>query len=335
MKNRTVLLSAIAVAAMLAFPIQYSEASSGWTVYSSQLDENGSAVYSSLGSAGTGYSDTIHLDVPLPVKVLYPSEQEAKKTVLDSVNDAFAAKYLDDPMFIWLWDYPIKDISADTAVETVTAGESGTYYFVSSVSFDLSVPERFAGKTESVMKEIENSGKTFTGSESSVSKSIVGYLSNVKVREDSEGTVSCIYDALCEKSSSYPGIAAAFNYLASSGGLKSVTVCGNYYSQDKSEVRYWNAVSVNGMTYASDAAGGLSACGLLSDVPGGIFSSVYGADLDVMKENGLSAPELEREGFQYPDDTPFLEKYGAYIILLIISAVLVIAMFKAVRDGSV
>ncbi len=327
---------AFAVAMLLALPVQSADSEGAGDVYASQLGENSSAVYAELSKISGSVEASQTITAEFPRVVLFQTEDDAKGYAASEVSDAAAAKYLGDPYFIWLWDLPVKSIEVVPVITSVTlSGDPAVYYAVSSVSFQLSVQEKYADSVEKTLNEIRDALKKYSGSESGIAKSIVKNLSGISKKDDGEGEISDLYDALVKKSSSSAGIAAAFTYVAVNNGLDAATVKGMYYG-DSSEgtAAYWNECAADGKWYAVDAAKGLTMVGSATPVSGSSFASVYYPELDLKDPNGLIPPGLEREGFPYPDDTPFYVKYGPIIFMAVIGLIVVAALFAGMRQGN-
>jgi hypothetical protein len=63
------------------------------------------------------------------------------------------------------------------------------------------------------------------------------------------------------------------------------------------------------------------------------FGATHTPDPDLTVHNGLVAPDLAREGYEYPDETPFLQKYGAYILVGLMAVIMVVMLYIGARDG--
>ncbi len=325
------LLTLVAVALLLV-PSSCSDADAASSAYVSQLDENGKAVYDSLSVFATSQDAVLTINADFPRIELYDDEQSAKNAAILTVNNALAAKYLSDPYGIWLWDLPVKSVEIEPAISPISLGEK-SYYTVVSVSFDLSVPEKYKTTVSETLKEVKDAAKTFEGTESEKAKAIAKHLSGI-TKEDEEGTVSDLYDALVNKSASSFGVAAAYTYLAGINGVDAVTVKGDYYgSTDEGKTYCWNAVCLDNAWYGVDCYNKCIMAGSGTKVSTVPFISAYLSDLDMKSPNDLVSPELNRTAYPYPDDTPFLEKYGAYILVALMVAIVVASLYYGVRKG--
>ena len=334
MISRTGMLLTLVAVALLLVPTSYSYADGSSSEYVSQLDENGKAVYDSLSVFETSVDAVLSISAEFPRIVLYDSEESAKNAAILTANNALAAKYLSDPYGIWLWNLPTKSVAIAPEVSPITLGDK-SYFTVVSVSFDLSVPEKYQEDVPKILKEVKEAAKTFSGSDSDKAKAIAKHLSGIS-KEDEEGAVSDLYDALVKKSASSYGIAAAYTYLAELNGLEAVTVKGTYYgSTDEGSSHCWNAVRVDNVWYAVDASKNCIMAGTGTAIGTATFASAYSANLDMKDANDLVSPDINRTAYPYPDDTPFLEKYGAYILVALMVVIVVASLYYGVRKGYV
>ena len=143
-------------------------------------------------------------------------------------------------------------------------------------------------------------------------------------------------------------MAAAFTYLCKENGLTAQTVLGQVMKSTDGETAtgYWNVVEDEGKWYGVDStwnsgdarnclmAGSTTKVSMSQDVSSR-FGATHLADIDMKTDNSLFAPVLETEGVQWPDDSTFLEKYGAQILMAIVGIVFVLAAIYAIRTGSV
>ncbi len=350
-----VLLSAVFVAPALA---EQSDAAST-SDYSSQLDDNSKAVYDELTSKFVMYENSLDFNVGFGHPVLFDDADAAEAYAQSAVYDALTAKYLSDPLSIWLWDFPVTGAEIASKVDSNVYVQGKSYYAVSSVSFKLTVPERYMDDPETQVNEIQNclaevkdaaQSLTISGSVGSEVKTINNHLLGVKVTEDEEGKISNIHDALCKKSSSSAGIAAAFTYLCTINNIESLTVKGTVFTDFNDTEKgfhtgYWNVVRDDGKWYAVDVSMNSKdssqylMVGSNTDIKNGNvgerFSSTHVADLNMKSDVDLVAPELNKTAYPYPDETPFLEKYGVYIIVALIAIILVAFMLYAVKTGNI
>ena len=334
MISRTGMLLALMAVALLLVPSSCSAAEGSDSSYVSQLDENGRSVYGSLSVFETSNDAVLEITAGFPRTVLYQTEDAAKIAAAQTVNDALAAKYLSDPYGIWLWDLPVKSVEVVPEVAPMKIeGDQKAYYAATSVSFKLSAPEKYQSDVASILDEVKKSAKTFNGSDSDKAKAIAKHLSGIS-KEDGEGTVSDLYDAIVKRSASSFGVAAAYTYLAGLNDLEAVTVKGLYYgTSDEGKSGCWNAVRTGDAWYAVDATKNMIMSGTGTKIGSATFASSYSADLDMKDDNSLVPPEIGRTAYPYPDETPFLEKYGAHILVALMVAVVLISLLYGVRKG--
>ncbi|MBQ8179995.1 MAG: hypothetical protein IJ026_06135 [Candidatus Methanomethylophilaceae archaeon] len=330
----------------------------GGSFYQSQLDPNGNAVYEALGSLRGDYSNSATVEVALPTPVMHADAAAAEAYAVGTVMDALAARYMGDPLIVHLWDLPVSvpDVGVTTSVVTVSGdgGASGRYHTASSVTFTLTVPADMLDDPATEANELADrmeglkavaKGMTVSGEVPSEAKSLVGKLSGTKVVSDPEGEVGNMYDALVIRSSSSAGIAAAYTYLCTLNGIDAVTVPGTVYGSDgEGTAAYWNAVLYDGGWYAVDVCSDRSAddgeyvmAGASTSVPVGkdteMFSAVNVADTSVVVPNSLTSPGLVRDGYEYPDDSTFFERYGAHIFMVVLVGIIVACIVYGIRSG--
>lgn len=334
--------------------------------YMSHLSDSGKGLYTALDAEFTKLMEdpkdiaSISYDIGTPV--LFPMTDEGKEAAKSQagamVGDVLAAYYLTNPFPIWMWNYPVTDVSADVAIEKVSVkvgGETTEWWAVTSVSFQLSVPEQYiddpdteSNETADAMAAVEAKMTEVTGSVEDKVSAINDILRGVKSTDDEEGKVSNIHDALVTGTSSSAGVAAAFTYLCKENGLTVQTVLGQVMKSTDgvTATGYWNVVEDEGKWYGVDAtwnssdarnclmAGSTTKVSMSQDVSSR-FGATHLADIDMKTDNSLFAPVLETEGVQWPDDSTFLEKYGAQILMAIVGIVFVLAAIYAIRTGSV
>ena len=320
--------------------------------YMSQLDENGCAVFNALGGLLGNYDNTAVVDVTFDSITLFEDEGSARAYAGSVVADALAAKYYSEPLIPHLWDLPVTYPEVIVNISEATLSDNPVkYYIVTGVGITLSVPADVqddpntdTNELESKVNEVKDAVRSFSPSGSNDAdkvKSIAGHLKTVRSAEDDEGEVSNIYDAVVTKRSSSAGGAAAFTYYCMANSIESVTVRGLVYDGSESSVEYWNAVRTGGSWYAVDTvmynegnkaylmAG--SATQVVKGETPERLSTTHVEDLDLSQPNGLDAPTLNKTEYPYPDDTPFLVKYGGWIILALIIAIAAFFMVKAAR----
>ena len=249
-----------------------------------------------------------------------------------------------------------------------TDREPGAESIPVSVSFSVTVPSDFADSPDTAQNEIsqavsalrEAAAEVKVGGSSTPDKvvSIAGALGSVKAVDDAEAveatedqegspaTVSNAYDALVTGESSSAGVAMAFTYLCGINGVTAATVAGTVVtdSEGATERGYWNVVWDGERWYAADVTvydgddrsplmAGMST---LVPVSGGVlrgFGSTHVADPDLAAPNSLAAVQVPAEGYEWPDDRTFLEKYGTHVMAAVIVAVIVAVILYALRNG--
>ncbi|MBO4569344.1 MAG: hypothetical protein J5674_05265 [Candidatus Methanomethylophilaceae archaeon] len=336
-KTGAALMLALALAACL--PACAVDASDADSFYRSQLDDNGLAVYDAVSARVSSTEHSLDMSVEFPTPVLQSTAESAEKYAVQAVNAALAALYYDSPLLIWLWDLPLKTVDVSVSTEkAVLSGDGKEYYIAVSVSFTLESPSRYSGTpVQDAMRQVEDacSGLIYSGNDAEKAKSIYRHLSGVSSKQDAEGEISDIHDAVCGKSSSSAGVAAAFTYIAAKNGLGACTVKGLSYSDFSDGVdRYWNSVLSGGSWYAVDVGEGFVMAGSGTKEGGDVFGSTHVASLDMKSPNGLRAPDLARAGYEYLDETPFFQRYGAYVLVGVMSAIVVAMLYVGVRNGS-
>ncbi len=335
-KTGAALMLAVALAACLSACL--ADASDAESYYRSQLDDNGRAVYDAVSACASSDDRILEMEVGFPAPVLQSTEESAKGYAVRMVNAALASLYYESPLLIWLWDLPLKSLDVSVSTEkAVLSGDGREYYIAVSASFELESPGRYSGTpVQEVIRQAEEacSGLVYKGNDAEKAKSIYKHLSGVTAKKDAEGEISNIYDAVCVKSSSSAGIAAAFTHIAKINGLDACTVKGTSYAgSSEGEEYYWDAVRSGGSWYAVDVKGGCLMAGSGTKDGDETFGSTHSASLDMKSPNGLRAPDLAREGYAYPDETPFFQKYGAYVLVGVMSAIIIAMLYIGARDG--
>lgn len=354
MSPKSVWLMGIAMIAILAAPVMAAAADGAageaGSYYRDQLDADGAGLYDHMVSVFDGLEaqPTDEARVSYTMAPYQGTESDAVAHAESTVNDALAALYLSDPSYIWLWDYPITDVTVTTVTESTEAGVSV------SVSFALSVPERYADDPDTDANEVaeaiqalDDAIRTFDGDLRSKVSSINDVLREVRESDDEEGTISSPLDALDRRESSSAGVAAAFTVLCNANGVDCLTVKG-YAPDDEAEdgrtVAYWNVVCEDGLWYAVDctlnsdtARNCLMAGSTTHMVVGNVterFGGIRSADLDMTDTNSLEAPSIQVVGVEWPDDRSFFDKYGLYIFLVIVGAIVIGVIIHAMRAGN-
>ncbi|MBR7006427.1 MAG: hypothetical protein IKH98_05975 [Candidatus Methanomethylophilaceae archaeon] len=337
MISKTGAVLALALALLACVPAYAADASDVGSCYRSQLDGNGIAVYDAVAALGASQDRTLDLTVEFPVPVLQQTRESAEGYAVKTVAAALASLYYESPLLIWLWDLPSKTVDVVPSVDTaVLSGDGKEYFVASSASFSLKAPDKYSSTpVQDVLKEVKDacSGLTYQGNDAEKAKSIFKHLSGVSLKKDDEGAISDIHDAVCAKSSSSAGVAAAFTYMASLNGLDACTVKGMLYDGSEGAIHYWNAVHSAGSWYATDVEAKFVMAGSGTREGGDPFGATHTPNPDLTVHNGLVAPDLAREGYEYPDETPFLQKYGAYILVGLMAVIMVVMLYIGARDG--
>ncbi|MBR2347624.1 MAG: hypothetical protein IKA66_00640 [Candidatus Methanomethylophilaceae archaeon] len=355
---RSKLMSCLALASALTVllaPVvaDGSDAVEG-SFYIDQLDSNGLCVYNELDCLISNYESNVTMSVKFEHPVLFETEDAAREYAQSTVNDALVAKYLSSPMIVHLWDLPVTDviITETLSKSQVSGGVTGTYWSITQVAFDLSMPADITDDPNTSQNEVaeilgdikdECRSMTVAGEGAEKARNIASKLSFVKVVSDEEGVISNIYDAVCLGKSSPAGIAAAYTYLCQINGLDAVSVAGDVYEGSKDgTVGYWNVVNVDGW-YAVDVSctnkgyDGAVMAGSAGEVTKDKTSEVYGimhyANLDIIMENDLLAPSIVRESYDFEEEESFLDKYGLYIFATAIMLIIAVTLYHGVRTG--
>ena len=330
-------------------------------VYGSQLDANGRAVYdataSAIAAALEAPVNTLQVTVSLPEPVLCADTPAAEAYARGVAEEALAALYYTDPMAVWLWDLPVAAPAVDVSTGSVELVASGaelgqTVYFTPvSVTFSLSVPSDMADDPETEADELSErikavedaaSGVTVSGSVSEKVKAIADRLVGVRDSDDAEGQVGNVYDALVANSSSSAGIAMAFAHLCQLNGVEAVVVAGTVHSSFGEDAHhgYWGLVRDGDSWFGADLtwydgddrsvlmAGYATQTSAVA--AGERFGVTHIADM-----GPLDAPAMAEDGFAWPDDSTFLEKYGTHVFAVVIVVVIVGTLLYAVRKGNI
>lgn len=333
--------------------------------YVSQLDANGLAVYEtvteSFAEAMSDPENEMSFEMELPFPVLFDSTEEAEAYAEETVNSALAAIYYTDALAVWLWDLPVTEVSVETSTAVVTLSQSGTqyrqgYFVAVKVAFTLTVPEDMMDDPDTeenellgYLQEVEEAMAFEASGDDTASKvrSIANHLYGITVEDDEDGAVSNVYDALVTGTSSSAGIAAAFNLLCQYNGIESMTVRGTVYTDpdDEGSAGYWNAVLDDGVWYLCDVswydgsdrsvlmAG--SNTELESTAAGERFGGTHVADLDLASGNGLQPVAVSVAGYDWPDESTFLDRYGTSIVAAIMVAMILGVFVYAIKKGNV
>ena len=65
------------------------------------------------------------------------------------------------------------------------------------------------------------------------------------------------------------------------------------------------------------------------------FGATHVADLDMTSGNSLVPVAISAEGYSWPDDRTFMEKWGTHVFAVIIVAVIVGVFVYAIRKGNI
>ena len=329
MSQKTIALLAIAsVLALLSAAAVPVSGEASTSHYKDALDSDGQALYDALK---VRFAEAM-TDVPETLDISFDSEVGDADTATAMVNKVLAAYYLSDPSPIWLWDTPVKEVDVGLSEKN-----SGVY----AITFTLSVPDAFKDSAKDAVKALEEKLVTFDGTNREKVSAINDRLRNVSSKTDGEAEVSNVYDALVTGKSSSAGIAAAFTALAVKNGLTAVTVYGDVKTSGGSEKGYWNEVVDDGKWYAADSTWNSKTskncllAGAFTQVTNGEISTGFGATHSADAFRELSAPDIEANGVEWPDERGFVEKYGVYVFGALVAIIVVWAMMHAVRAGDI
>lgn len=278
-----------------------------------------------------------------------------------------------EAIWLWDLPISSPEVTVECGLAEITYPDTdrdpGTYSIPVSVSFSVSVPSDFTDSPDTAQNEISQAisdlreaAEDIGVNASQVPDKVIAItqaLSSVRdiddqeaveATEGSEGqpaTVSNAYDALVTGESSSAGIAMAFTYLCERNGITAATVRGTVVTNSggATETGYWNVLWDGERWYATDVTvyngddrdplmAGMSTLVLVSDmsVTRG-FGSTHVADLDLAASNSLSSVTVPADGYEWPDDRTFFEKYGTHVMAVIIVAVIVGVILYALRNG--
>ena len=321
--------------------------------YRGQLDANAAGLFDELSATfGSAESvETLEIKYVFKDPVLFGEENEARAYALETVRAALAAYYLTDPSPIWLWNLPASpvdeaDVTRTVIPVTITYDGIKVYQAPYTVTFTLSVPEKYKADPAKAVSEVKEKMQTFEGTVREKATGINDILRNVKSATDKDGEVGNIHDALVSGSSSSAGVAAAFTVLAKASGLEAFTVAGQVMTGDGSatETGYWNVVKDEDGWYAVDSTRNGSSwrnC-LLAGVTTQIdlagqqerFGATHTADVFFLGAR-LNAPQISSSGYDWPDDRSLVDKYGTYVFGAVIAVIIVATLLHAVRRGDI
>ncbi|MBQ3686176.1 MAG: hypothetical protein II933_07565 [Candidatus Methanomethylophilaceae archaeon] len=357
MKATPIIALAIIIASTMVLAAAPSDGANGESYYYSQLDANGKAIYNELSNKGH-YEPSFTVTVQLPGVVLFDFADAAEAYAKDVLTVALWAKYLSEPMFVHLWNLPVEAVAGTVTVSegTVTVDEDiKTGFVATSVKFTLSVPSKLAEDLESRMKAVKTAAQSIsngvTGSNNaemakSIAKAITKDCKFTESMDADEGSVSNIYDCLVLGESGSRGFGQAFSLVCQLKGVEAITVNGSYF-KDKTERidSMWNAVECDGKWYDVDLInyklgyGGTIMAGTTTNLTNNnssrLHATVYVPERITGKSIDLMPHEIEREGYEFPDERPFYEKYSDYILLAGVAAIIIAFMAYAVRTGNI
>lgn len=343
---------ALSAVLLIAFPLAAEAAdASGGQDYVSQLDANGSGLYDHMTDRFEEMyddpEDTAVFSYTLAYQPAFATQDAAYEYASSFVHDTLAAYYLTNPYPIWLWDYPVTGATVNSVIEPAT-GEDGTVtYVLISVSFQLSVPDEFADDVAGAIQALSDAVGTYEGDTVGIVTSINDLLRGVTVTDDSDGEISNPYDALVTGSSSDAGIAAAFTLLCQANGVTAITAMGQVESDSDEgySTGCWNLVLMDDGWYAVDCtlnssdANNCLLVGVSDAVTVGNLNERFGGNrtsgIEMADEVSLSVPHIVYSGYEWPDETSFIDQYGAYIVLLIMMVIIVAVLVHAIRSGNV
>ncbi len=346
MKAKTVaVLTVFCIIAVIAVQSEQMDGATD-SDYISQLDSNGQAVYDVVTFRfaneinGANPQTTVQITVMLTNPVLFEDEESSTVYVEGIVNDALAAIYYTNAEAIWLWDLPVTSVEVVVRCDSVTISssetgtETGSYITPTMVTFALTIPSDFISEDGSgntameALNAIRDARIQVSGTVPEKVQAIAGFLYGITVADDKEDTVSNVYDALVTGSSSSAGIAAAFTYLCAFNDVTAQTVKGTVVTgtAGTTSAGYWNVVlytdSDADIWYFVDVTqynrddrapllAGMSTLILLpsADAYHG-FGSTHVVDLNLASSNSLSVPSVPAEGYAWPDDRTFFERWG-------------------------
>lgn len=348
--------SAVILAVAFLMAVACAPALSGDTAdtdsgYASQLDANGKQIYTEVVSAVTSAledpSNTLTVTVEPARLVVFDAKEDAASYSEDIVKKALFAVYYSMPMAAWLWDLPVSDPEAEPTIEIVKVSSESdpskvkSYWCISEIVITMTVPDAIAdddstedNELKAALDKVQSAVKAYSGDDATKAKAIADDLRTIKAKDDGEAEVSNLYDALVDRKSSSAGIAAAFAYTAQSNGLDSLTVYGIVGTG--SGTGYWNIVRLDGGWYGVDVtvydgkdkapilAG--SATKLSSGTEYERFGSTHVADEDI-----LGQISIVRDGYSWPDDRTFFEKWGSEAIIVAIVIVILATIVYALK----
>lgn len=349
-KNAVILAVAFLMAVACA-PAVSGDAADTDSGYASQLDANGKQIYSEvvsvIASALEDPSNSLTVTVEPDHLVVFEAKEDVYSYNEGLIEKALYAVYYSMPMAAWLWNLPVAEPEIEATVDLVKVAPDDdpsavkTYWRLSEVAITMTVPDAIAddastddNELKAALEKVKSAVKTYSGDDASKVKAIADDLRTIAPKDDGDGEVSNLYDALVEKKSSSAGVAAAFAYTAQSNGLDALTVHG--ITGTGSDTGYWNVVQLDGKWYGADVkaydgkdkspllAG--SATKLSSGTEYERFGSTHIAD-----EEPLAQISIVRDGYSWPDDRSFFEKWGSEAIIVVIVIVILATIIYALK----
>lgn len=305
------------------------------TAYYDQLDSNGKALYEQIAGQADSTEDSLQISFTLVNKDLTAAGGDPDGYAKSMVTDVLWALYLSEPMLIWLWNLPV------TTIEDPSTVKEGGY--VVSLSITLTAPSEFSGKVSETMAALKDKLATYDGSDKDKISSINDRLRGMTFKDDDDGKISNIYNALVDGNTSTAGVAAAFTALSSHNGIKCITVKGQIITSLSGDTKtsYWNEICYESQWYAADSysnddvSKNVLLAGWTTTVTFGSSSERFEGShkVDQILGSSLMAPTIQAKGVEWPDESSFVEKYGSYIFVGAMIVILIIAMLVAKREG--
>ena len=214
--------------------------------------------------------------------------------------------------------------------------------------FSLTVPE---GINADSMTKLNDALKDFSVSGSSDAdkvKDIMSQLDKLHFKEDEEGKISNIYNALVDKETTSAGVAQAFTAICKQNNIPVLMISGSNALTSKEKLSFWNYVylegDVDGETkkswYIVDPTYAVSTgiAGYLTEVSydGKTYSmsAAHFTNLAFKGEVSLSLPQLEKYSYVPVGGIPFWDQHGEKIFVAVIAVVIILGMIYAVRSGA-
>ncbi len=352
MRTKSAVILAVAfLTAVACVPAVTGDAAETDSGYVSQLDANGKQIYSEVVSAVTSAledpSNTLTVTDKPGRLVLFEAKEDALDYIEDIVKKALYATYYSMPMAAWLWNLPVAEpeLAPTTDLVKVTSendpSDVRTYWRISEAVITMTVPDSIADNPDTeaneladALKKVRDAVKSYSGDDASMVKAMADDLRSITSKDDGEGEVSNLYDALVERKSSSAGIAAAFAYTAQSNSLEALVAHGIVGTG--SDSGYWNLVRLDGSWYGADVTvyDGKDRAPLLAgsatEIGSGSSYERFGST-HVADEEPLGQISIVRDGYSWPDDRSFFEKWGSQIIIVAIVALILATIVYALK----